>query len=334
MKARLVLLTVALALTFTACTADTTVDTPVVSENTVSTDDSVANENSSIPAEPGISLVYLEQDSRYEDENDFIPDNDQAPEEYLKESVFYQELYFVKLYEADYSEDEIIDKVYRYIDNPSVPEQLPDNYTTVTRCPDGKIPSKHGESNFLPEGAKVYVLDDGRYMGTYAAAVYDADEGKKMTVLVRAMFRYDEEQAATAPSVRALKRVYLENVGYLTPQMDITREPNPPKGYLAARYYSDSADVTQDMIDGILSDAEYIGEISSVISRNIFVARDLESNFLPQGTRIYTIGEEAIALLPKPQLDEENGKYIVAVRLFRPDAEINIDVARELYDAK
>lgn len=81
MKARLVLLTVALALTFTACTADTTVDTPVVSENTVSTDDSVANENSSTPIEPAISLVYQRQDSQYEDNNDFIEEDDKAPQE-------------------------------------------------------------------------------------------------------------------------------------------------------------------------------------------------------------------------------------------------------------
>lgn len=335
--------TIILALILTACANDSIADNPKVPENTATANDNNTKDQDDIVAEPApstVSLVYQEQDKNYDpDVNDFLTEADKDPGEYLKESFFpgewYMDRYFVKLYETDYSEEELIEKVYPTHGIGTLPplDHLPNPSFTATRCADD-VPSKPGESNFLPEGAKVYL--ENPYIGfSLAAAVYETDDGEKMSILKLTNFRYDQDQSAIVPFVRFVKEVYIENAGHFTPQMNITVGPSKAvTRYLAARYYADSTDVTSIMLDEILQGAEYAGEVSTVISRNIYVENDSESNFLPKGTKIYTTGEEAIAVLPEPQIDKESGKYIVAVRLFKSESAIDSAEARKLVNAE
>jgi len=280
-------------------------------------------------AEPEITLEYFYTSHLSED--NYMTDEDKPPEEYLKESLLTNERYmcryFVKLYETDYSEEELIEKVYPGDWRTGIPpKNLPKPICTTTRCPDGEIPTKPYESNFLPEGSEIHIQDP--YAGCrFAAAVYDTDDGKKMTILRYTYFAYNDEYGAPVPLSRAPQAVCVDEVKKYSPVMYVTTGDGDDITYraecFAARYYSDSPDVTKAQLDEILKGAEYAGEIKRVESRNMNVISISESNFLPVGTEIYTLGKEAIAVLPEPHLHEESGRYIVAMKLFKSGSRIN-----------
>lgn len=335
-----------LALILTACGDGSGADDPIIpgSTTTATEADNVAKTQSDTADEPashGISLVYQEQ-SRYstdkENVNDFLPDEEKDPEEYLNESFLADDLYinryFVKLYETDYSEEELIEKVYPgdWRGEIPPPDHLPNPECTTIRCSEDEVPTKPYESNFLPEGAEVYIqypYSDYRF----AAAVYDTDNGKKMTILSVTCFFCHEGQAEQL--INAPNDILIIDGMDFSPTMTITvGENKAPLKLLAARYYSDSTDIPQSQLDEILQGAEYFGEISSTVSKFMFVNYDYESNFLPKGTRIYTVGEEAIAVFPEPFPDEDSGRYIAAVRLFKSGSEIHSTDARKLVNGK
>lgn len=321
----------AIAATLCACANQ---DKPDIPEDTQSIAP-IADE-----AEPEITLEYFYTSHLSED--NYMTDEDKPPEEYLKESLLTNERYlcryFVKLYETDYSEEELIENVYPGHWRTGIPpKNLPKPICTTTRCPDGEIPTKPYESNFLPEGSEIHIQDPYAGYG-FAAAVYDTDDGKKMTILRYTYFAYNDEYGAPVPLSRAPQAVCVDEVKKYSPVMYVTTGDGDDITYraecFAARYYSDSPDVTKAQLDEILKGAEYAGEIKRVESRNMNVISISESNFLPVGTEIYTLGKEAIAVLPEPHLHEESGRYIVAVKLFKSGSRINYADAVKLINGK
>lgn len=289
-------------------------------------------------AEPEIALEYFY--TSYLSEDNYMTDEDKPPEEYLKESLLtderYMFRYFVKLYETDYSEEELIENVYPGDWRVGIPpENLPKPICTTTRCPDGEIPTKPYESNFLPEGSEIHIQDPYAGYG-FAAAVYDTDDGKKMTILRYTYFAYNDEYGAPVPLSRAPQDVCVDEVKKYSPVMFVTTGQGNVTGskFFSARYYFDSPDVTKAQLDEILKGAEYAGKIKRVESRNMNVINSFESNFLPVGTEIYTLGKEAIAVLPEPHLHEESGRYIVAMKLFVSGSHINYADTVKLINGK
>lgn len=157
-----------------------------------------------------------------------------------------------------------------------------------------------------------------------------------MTILRYTYFVYNDEYGAPVPLSRAPQAVCVDEVKKYSPVMYVTTGQGNVTGskFFSARYYFDSPDVTKAQLDEILKGAEYAGEIKRVESRNMNVISSSESNFLPVGTEIYTLGNEAIAVLPEPHLHEESGRYIVAMKLFVSGSHINYADTVKLINGK
>lgn len=122
----------AIAAALCACTKQNKPDVP---------EDTLPIAPIAVEAEPKIALEYFYTSHLSED--NYMTDEDKPPEEYLKESLLTNERYmcryFVKLYETDYSEEELIENVYPGDWRTGIPpKNLPKPICTTTRCPDGE----------------------------------------------------------------------------------------------------------------------------------------------------------------------------------------------------